>query len=178
MKNVLSFGKKTAERTLFFHVRTVKQVAEGAKAVKKEILDVRNMEIHYHSAGEGAEDLAVHSKLKKSLIDVVEHYIFMFETMQAVIKWIFMPMTLFWPFVSTALFTFKFNYREEYENNYLTEEFDKIDLDMALKGRTKALPLNKDEQSLASNCARSICLQNDVYSKKLVEDDNEGKSVL
>ncbi|KAL6743243.1 hypothetical protein Aduo_016308 [Ancylostoma duodenale] len=148
MKNVLSAGSKTAQNTLFFHLKTAKQIAKGAKAVKKEILDVRNMEIHYHSAGEGAEDLAVHSKLKKSLLNVVENYILMFETMQAVIKWIFMPMTLFWPFISTALFTFKFNYREEYENNYLTEEFDKIDLDMALKGRTKALPLNKDEQLL------------------------------
>ncbi|EYC09873.1 hypothetical protein Y032_0058g2868 [Ancylostoma ceylanicum] len=145
MKKALSFGSKTAENTLFFRLESVKQVA---KAVKKEVLDVRNLQIHYHSAGEGAEDLAVHNKLKKSLVDVVENYILMFETMQAVIKWIFVPMTLFWPFVSTALFTFKFNYREEYENNYLTDEFDRIDLDMALKGRTKALPLNKEEQLL------------------------------
>ncbi|ETN73994.1 DC-STAMP-like protein [Necator americanus] len=87
-------------------------------------------------------------KLKKSLTDVIENYILMFETMQTLIKWIFIPMTLFWPFITTALFTFNFNYREEYENNYLTDEFDKIDLDMMLKGRTKALPLNKDEQLL------------------------------
>ncbi|KAK6758675.1 hypothetical protein RB195_016102 [Necator americanus] len=148
MKQAFSVGTKTAEKSLFFHIETAKLIAKGATAVKKEIVDVRNMEIHYHSAGEGADDLTVHKKLKKSLTDVIENYILMFETMQTLIKWIFIPMTLFWPFITTALFTFNFNYREEYENNYLTDEFDKIDLDMMLKGRTKALPLNKDEQLL------------------------------
>uniref|UniRef100_A0A158PCW6 DC_STAMP domain-containing protein n=1 Tax=Angiostrongylus cantonensis TaxID=6313 RepID=A0A158PCW6_ANGCA len=46
----------------------------------------------------------------------------------------------------TALFTYNFNYREEFENNFLTDEFDKIDLDMALRGQTKVLPLNKNEK--------------------------------
>lgn len=41
-------------------------------------------------------------KLKKSLVDVVQNYILMFETMQAVIKWIFVPMTLFWPFFTVS----------------------------------------------------------------------------
>ncbi|KAK6039984.1 hypothetical protein COOONC_22510 [Cooperia oncophora] len=73
--------------------------------------------------------------------------------MQTIIKWIFIPATMIWPFISTALFTFKFNYREEYQNTYLTEEFEKIDLDMALRGRTKALPLNKEEKKLVGHCS-------------------------
>ncbi|KHJ88777.1 DC-STAMP-like protein [Oesophagostomum dentatum] len=148
MKNALAVGTKTAEKAFFFHIEAAKKVVKGAKFVKKEIADIRHMEVHYQRGGEGAGDLAVHKKLKKSLLAVIESYIRMFEMMQAVIKWMFIPLTLFWPFISTALFTFKFNYREDFENNYITEEFEKIDLDMVLKGRTKALPLNKDEKLL------------------------------
>ncbi|VDO18609.1 unnamed protein product [Heligmosomoides polygyrus] len=49
---------------------------------------------------------------------------------------------------STAHFTFKFNYREEYMNTYLTEEFEKIDLDMTLRCKTRALPLSQEEKTL------------------------------
>ncbi|KHJ89129.1 DC-STAMP-like protein [Oesophagostomum dentatum] len=148
MKNALAVGTKTAEKAFVFHIEAAKKVVKGAKFVKKEIADIRHMEVHYQRGGEGAGDLAVHKKLKKSLLAVIESYIRMFEMMQTVIKWMFIPLTLFWPFISTALFTFKFNYREDFENNYITEEFEKIDLDMVLKGRTKALPLNKDEKLL------------------------------
>ncbi|VDM60517.1 unnamed protein product [Angiostrongylus costaricensis] len=85
-------------------------------------------------------------KLKKSLTDFFNQYVAMFELMQMVIEQIFVPYTIIWPFISTALFTYNFNYREEYENNFLTDEFDKIDLDMALRGQTKVLPLNKNEK--------------------------------
>ncbi|VDL76479.1 unnamed protein product [Nippostrongylus brasiliensis] len=104
IRKIFAVGTKTAEETLFFHIQTVKKTF---KTVKTEVADIRQMDIKYHQADQGAEDLTVHK---------------------------------------TLLFTYKFNYREEYKNTYLTEEFEKIDLDMALRGRTKALPLNKDEK--------------------------------
>ncbi|VDM78428.1 unnamed protein product [Strongylus vulgaris] len=168
-KKALSVGTETAEDALFFHIETAKKVIKGAKAVKKEISDIRHMKVHYETAGEGAEDLTVHKQLKKSLLNVVRGYINMFETMQTVIKWIFIPLTLFWPFVSTALFTFKFNYREDFENHYLTEEFEKIDLDMALKGRTKALPLNKDEKILVIACFTPIPISTQMGVQPLLK---------
>ncbi|CAJ0589404.1 unnamed protein product [Cylicocyclus nassatus] len=148
MKKAIGVGTEGAENALFFHIETAQKIIKGAKAAKKEISDIRHMKIHYKAAEEGAEDLTVHKQLQKSLLQVIRGYILLFETMHNVIKWIFIPITLFWPFISTALFTFKFNYREEYQNHYLTEEFERIDLDMLLKGRTKALPLNKNEKQL------------------------------
>ncbi|WKY10144.1 hypothetical protein Q1695_002470 [Nippostrongylus brasiliensis] len=143
IRKIFAVGTKTAEETLFFHIQTVKKTF---KTVKTEVADIRQMDIKYHQADQGAEDLTVHKKLQTSLQNVIHQYIVMFEMIQLIIKWIFIPVTLLWPFVSTLLFTYKFNYREEYKNTYLTEEFEKIDLDMALRGRTKALPLNKDEK--------------------------------
>ncbi|VDL82290.1 unnamed protein product [Nippostrongylus brasiliensis] len=143
IRKIFAVGTKTAEETLFFHIQTVKKTF---KTVKTEVADIRQMDIKYHQADQGADDLTVHKKLQTSLQNVIHQYLVMFEMIQLIIKWIFIPVTLLWPFVSTLLFTYKFNYREEYKNTYLTEEFEKIDLDMALRGRTKALPLNKEEK--------------------------------
>ncbi|KAK6015533.1 hypothetical protein OSTOST_19042, partial [Ostertagia ostertagi] len=63
-----------------------------------------------------------------------------------------------------------FNYREEFENTYLTDEFERIDLDMALRGRTKALPLNKDEKQkyIPRNSWKMTAREKAYYRLRLV----------
>ncbi|VDO45087.1 unnamed protein product [Haemonchus placei] len=109
-------------------------------------------------------------KIQKSLHDVVAQYILFFEAIQTAIKWVFIPATMLWPFITTALFTFKFNYREDFENTYLTREFENIDLDMALRGRTKALPLNKDENEkyIPRNSWKMTSRERTYYRLRLV----------
>ncbi|KJH49944.1 hypothetical protein DICVIV_03891 [Dictyocaulus viviparus] len=107
VKRLFAVGTKTAKTTLFFHVKAARLAQKGLKVVGEEIVDIRNMKIHYYRGEEGDQDFAVHK---------------------------------------TAVFTFKFKYHEEYQNTYLTDEFEKIDLDLALRGQTKVLPLNKDEK--------------------------------
>uniref|UniRef100_A0A7I4YTY3 DC_STAMP domain-containing protein n=1 Tax=Haemonchus contortus TaxID=6289 RepID=A0A7I4YTY3_HAECO len=169
-RNFFSAATTTAEESFFLQAETMQQVGEGLETAKKEIVDMRNLDIHYRKTDEGADILTVHKKIQKSLHDVVAQYILFFEAIQTAIKWVFIPATMLWPFITTALFTFKFNYREDFENTYLTREFENIDLDMALRGRTKALPLNKEEKEkyIPRNSWKMTSRERTYYRLRLV----------
>uniref|UniRef100_A0A1I7XKX6 DC_STAMP domain-containing protein n=1 Tax=Heterorhabditis bacteriophora TaxID=37862 RepID=A0A1I7XKX6_HETBA len=146
---------QAVELALFFHIKGFEYFGGKASGTMRKgfshLKDLRTIHIHMKTSGgepNTDEMKQIKKNLSASLSSIIAAYQQTIQLIITIIHWTFIPLTLFWPFLSTALFVYRFNYREEFENFYLTEEFDKIDLDMALRGRSKVLPLSKAEQAV------------------------------
>ncbi|CAI4223999.1 unnamed protein product [Auanema sp. JU1783] len=146
-----AFWKKVfwvIKKAHYFHIKAFKYLDGKRRNITTEIKNLQTLGLQISSkrGSEKSSFSQMKENLKRTLSSIIETYRASISLLASVVHYSFLPIALFWPYFSTALFIYKYNYREDYKNFYITKEFQAIDLDCILKGTSKVLPLTSKEQ--------------------------------
>ncbi|CAB3398284.1 unnamed protein product [Caenorhabditis bovis] len=139
------------KKIFYIHIEATKWAIEKVKPAYEEIKKASRITVQYETSAEGKPNAAddstanLRASVKNSLMGIVNFYTGIISFISLILRYGIMPIIILWPFITALKFIYNFNYEDDYKNNFITDEFVKIDESCSMKGVKKVLPLIGDE---------------------------------